>query len=148
MDRVCPPPPKKNPPSQHVFTFAAALLPGVLPGVKRQLDCAGVVTTTYSLCQALSQRYMEQHGDLAGVRMQVSEDHCWLLTDSSGRRQSSVEVRVALAGGRLLWAASGDSIWCSELAASAAMPAWALLPLCRQPTVPLPSLSAWPTVIR
>ena len=31
---------------QHVFNFAAALNGGV-PGVKKQLDCAGVVTTVY-----------------------------------------------------------------------------------------------------
>lgn len=33
-------------PLQHVLNFAAALNGGV-PGVKRQLDCAGVVTTVY-----------------------------------------------------------------------------------------------------
>lgn len=34
------------PPLQHGFNFAAALNGGV-PGVKKQLDCAGVVTTVY-----------------------------------------------------------------------------------------------------
>lgn len=81
-----------HPPTlQHVASFAAAL--AGLPGAKRQLDCAGVVTTTYSLCQALFQRHPERHADLAAVRMQVSEDHCFLQLDAGGARETSVEVR-------------------------------------------------------
>lgn len=80
--------------------FAAALLPGgPPPGVKRQLDCAGVVTTVYSLCQALSQRF-PQHADLAAARMQVSEDHCWLQLGAGGGQETSVEVTTDTAAKR------------------------------------------------
>lgn len=82
-----------------MYSFAAALLPGGVPGVKRQLDCAGVVTTTYALCQALSQRHA-QHADLAGVCMQVSEDHCWLQLGPLASRESSVEVTTDSAAKR------------------------------------------------
>lgn len=120
-----------------MFSFAAALLPGGVPGVKRQLDCAGerrallfpqgcfscwqcehascalncasllppsiipagVVTTTYALCQALAQRH-PQHAELACVTMQVSEDHCWLQTATPPIREASVEVTTDTAAKR------------------------------------------------
>jgi hypothetical protein len=86
---------------QHVYNFAALLLvpangstagPAGLPAAKRQLDCAGVVTTTYAACQALAVRHPAEHADLAAVRMQISEDHCWLNLGPEGGRERSVEV--------------------------------------------------------
>lgn len=60
---------------QHVYSFAATLLPGGSKG-KRQLDCAGVVTTVYAACQRLARSH--GHAVLAGLGMAISEDHCWL----------------------------------------------------------------------
>jgi hypothetical protein len=77
--------------AQHVYSFAALLLPQGVPGLKKQLDCAGVVTTAYAACHALSRRF-PQHADLAMVRMQVSEDHCWVQLAADGGRLTSVEV--------------------------------------------------------
>ncbi|KAL4859226.1 Acyl-coenzyme A oxidase [Chlorella vulgaris] len=77
--------------AQHVYSFAALLLPQGVPGLKKQLDCAGVVTTAYAACHALSRRF-PQHADLATVRMQVSEDHCWVQLAADGGRLTSVEV--------------------------------------------------------
>lgn len=58
---------------QHVYNFAAMLLPGGNKG-KRQLDCAGVVTTTYAVCQRLAEGY--GHADLAASSMQVRTNGC------------------------------------------------------------------------
>ena len=88
---------------QHVYNFAALRPvpvgassagpgPAGLPAAKRQLDCAGVVTTTYAACQALAVRHPAEHADLAAARMQISEDHCWLNLGASGGRETSVEV--------------------------------------------------------
>ncbi|KAI7841369.1 hypothetical protein COHA_004987 [Chlorella ohadii] len=114
--------------AQHVFNFAAALNGGV-PGVKKQLDCAGVVTTVYSICQALSQRY-PQHADLAAVRMQVSEDHCWLQL-GAGQRETTIEVTTDTAAKRGLPVApdawrgwlytGGHAVLCSPHQALAAL---------------------------
>eukprot|EP00887_Chlorella_sp_A99_P006571 scaffold3.g6571.t1 len=87
----------------HLFNFTSLLLPPA-PGVKagrRQLDCAGVVTTVYAACASLAARH--GHADLAGVRMQVSEDHCWLqlaaaTVDSEEWRRGSVEVTTVVPG--------------------------------------------------
>ena len=102
-----PPPPLSSrsalclPILQHVYNFAALLLvpangstagPAGLPAAKRQLDCAGVVTTTYAACQALAARHPAEHADLAAARMQISEDHCWLNLGADGGRDTSVEV--------------------------------------------------------
>lgn len=74
---------------QHVFKFARILTaPDKL--TNRQLDCAGVTTTTYAICRVLASEY--GHEDLEPIIMQVSEDHCWLNLDGSGQRESAVEV--------------------------------------------------------
>lgn len=54
---------------QHVYSFAQMLLPNGGAKGKRQLDCAGVVTTTYAVCERLAERH--GHTDLAGCSMQV-----------------------------------------------------------------------------
>ncbi len=71
-------PPHADPPDrafrlQHVSNFTAMLLPGGAKG-KRQLDCAGVVTTTYAVCQRLAQRHGQS--DLEACRMQVAAGAC------------------------------------------------------------------------
>ena len=53
---------------QSVWTFTRVLAAGKGKG-KRQLDCAGVVTTTLAVCQALAQD--ANHTDLASCRFQV-----------------------------------------------------------------------------
>lgn len=66
--------------AQHLYSFTLLLLPPQPPPARpprKQLDCAGVVTAVYATCMALAERH-EQHANLAGVRMQVSEDHCWI----------------------------------------------------------------------
>lgn len=53
---------------QSVWAFARVLAAEKGKG-KRQLDCAGVVTTTLAVCQRLS--LDPQHADLAACRFQV-----------------------------------------------------------------------------
>ncbi|GAB4822004.1 hypothetical protein N2152v2_009050 [Parachlorella kessleri] len=97
--------------AQHVSNFTALLLPGGVKG-KRQLDCAGVVTTTFAVCQRLAQRH--GHGDLAGCGMQVSEDHCWLTLDPDiPTAASSVEVTTDTATKRGL--AATQEAWAGWL---------------------------------
>lgn len=90
--------------AQHVYNFAALLLPagdsaaGGGKAARRQLDCAGVVTTTYSACQALAAS--GGHADLRGCRMQISEDHCWLQLGRAAQRGSSVEITTDTAAKR------------------------------------------------
>jgi hypothetical protein len=116
--------------AQHVFCFAALLAPDVVPGVKKQLDCAGVVTTAYAACHALSRRF-SQHRDLAAARMQVSEDHCWVQLGGASVREASVEVTTDTAAKRGLpvaadaWAgwlySGGHAVLCSPHQALAAL---------------------------
>ena len=93
--------------AQHVYNFAALLLPAGDPAAggraaRRQLDCAGVVTTTYAACQALARS--AAHADLGACRMQISEDHCWLQLGNAAprdtHRDSSVEVTTDTAAKR------------------------------------------------
>lgn len=115
---------------QHVYNFAALLLPGGMPGLKRQLDCAGVVTTSYALCHALSRRY-QQHAELAAARMQISEDHCWIQLSNRSDRETTVEVTTDTAAKRGLpvsreaWEGwlytGGHAVLCSPHAALAAL---------------------------
>ena len=50
-----------------------------LPKGKRQLDCAGVVTTVLAICLTLS--WDPEHAELAGCRFQVRNSHirCLIL---------------------------------------------------------------------
>ena len=70
--------------AQHVYSFAKLLLPenAKIPRRHAHLDCAGVTTTTYTICKVLG----------FDVYMQVSEDHCFLNLDPAGGREGSVEV--------------------------------------------------------
>ena len=71
--------------AQHVTGFCHILLLDGLPKVKRQLDCAGVVTTTLAVLQRLCRQGFQ---DLAGCRLQVCRSaacpcmpacaSCWL----------------------------------------------------------------------
>ncbi|KAK9861542.1 hypothetical protein WJX84_007248 [Apatococcus fuscideae] len=83
--------------AQSVWTFTRVLAAGKGKG-KRQLDCAGVVTTTLAVCQALAQD--ANHTDLASCRFQVSEDHCWLTLAESGEREASIEITTDAADKR------------------------------------------------
>ena len=71
------------------------LAPGGAKGGKRQLDCAGVVTTTHAACQRLAQRH--GHADLAGCSMSISEDHCWLQLGGGGAAAGSAAAEGAAA---------------------------------------------------
>ncbi|KAL6768405.1 hypothetical protein ACKKBF_B39025 [Auxenochlorella protothecoides x Auxenochlorella symbiontica] len=95
--------------AQHLHSFVALLTSsgGVKSAAKRQLDCAGVVITVYAACEVLAARH--GHADLCGVRVQVSEDHCWLSLDGSGRRDAAVELTTSNAALRGL--APGAEAW-------------------------------------
>ncbi|RMZ54933.1 hypothetical protein APUTEX25_000450, partial [Auxenochlorella protothecoides] len=95
--------------STHLHSFVALLTSsgGVKSAAKRQLDCAGVVITVYAACEVLAARH--GHADLCGVRVQVSEDHCWLSLDGSGRRDAAVELTTSNAALRGL--APGAEAW-------------------------------------
>ncbi len=55
--------------AQHVHTFARILCAGRQHKGKRQLDCAGLVTTVLALCQRLARQ--EAFSDLGTCRFQV-----------------------------------------------------------------------------
>lgn len=76
--------------AQHVYSFAKLLLPEHAKTPRRHLDCAGVTTTTYTICKVLG----------LDVYMQVSEDHCFLNLDRGGSREGSVEVTTDTAAKR------------------------------------------------
>lgn len=60
--------------AQHLSNFVALVDRQGQSSVKRQLDCAGVVTTVLCACFALATRFPDMHEDLGGVRMQVGEN--------------------------------------------------------------------------
>ena len=80
--------------AQHVYNFVRYL--DDKNTVKRRvLDCAGVVTCTYCFCQILASDY--GHKDLEGVRMCITEDHCFLTLHPDRQlnavcREHTVEV--------------------------------------------------------
>ncbi|KAK9809438.1 hypothetical protein WJX73_007335 [Symbiochloris irregularis] len=80
--------------AQHVSCFARHLQAHAQPVKakgKRQLDCAGVVSTVLAICQVLATQH--DHEQLANLRFQVSEDHCWLsMGPDYGAREASIEV--------------------------------------------------------
>ncbi|GMH40486.1 hypothetical protein BSKO_08390 [Bryopsis sp. KO-2023] len=75
--------------AQHLGCFTPFLLMDKLRG-RRQLDCAGVVTTVFAASKILESDF--DHADLNQLCMQVSEDHCWLTLDRSGGRLGSIEI--------------------------------------------------------
>jgi len=80
--------------AQHVSSFCNILASAGQKGGKRQLDCAGVVTTVLAIAHRLAS-LSECHADLATVYIQVSEDHCWLTLSDKGWREESVEISTA-----------------------------------------------------
>ncbi|KAK9845929.1 hypothetical protein WJX81_006194 [Elliptochloris bilobata] len=93
--------------AQHIYVFVQILRAGKASKARRQLDCAGVVTTVLAACQRLAR--VPAHEDLLGVRFQVSEDHCWLSLDGSGARTAAVEVTTDTAAKRGL--APSEDAW-------------------------------------
>lgn len=73
----------------HVQYLTSALR----DGGKRQLDCLGIATAVLALCHQISQQQPTQHAELAGSRMMVSDDHCWLsLPADEGGTDLQIEV--------------------------------------------------------
>ncbi|CAL5220033.1 g1979 [Coccomyxa viridis] len=112
--------------AQHVSVFCH-ILQGKYGKGKRQLDCAGVVTTTLAAVQRLATH--EEHADLCRCRLQVSEDHCWISTGPA--REDAIEVTTDTAAKRGLapsaeaWAGwlynGGHAIMCSPQMAVTAL---------------------------
>eukprot|EP00890_Picochlorum_soloecismus_P001099 jgi/Picsp_1/1990/NSC_05456-R1_multiple endocrine neoplasia type 1 len=75
--------------AQHVYSFVR-YLDSERTVKRRVLDCAGVVTCTYCFCQILASEY--GHKDLEGVRMCITEDHCFLTLKDTVCREYTVEV--------------------------------------------------------
>jgi len=75
--------------AQHLYSFIR-YLDGKSTVKRRVLDCAGVVTCTYCFCQILASDY--GHKDLEGVRMCITEDHCFLTLKDIVCRELTVEV--------------------------------------------------------
>lgn len=84
---------------QHVACFARHISPQAQKG-KRQLDCAGVVTTVLAICQALALR--PSHACLADLQFQVRV-LCQCSQKMSGRGLSSLHVRICM----LAWLNAG-----------------------------------------
>jgi hypothetical protein len=105
---------KDVPHAQHVSSFARALQPAPAggPPPRRQLDCAGVVTTTYAVCADLARRH--GHADLLdALHVCISEDHCFISLDPLGGRAATVEVTADTAAKRGLPAA--PELWAGWL---------------------------------
>jgi hypothetical protein len=77
--------------------FALQFVTSALQDGKKQLDCLGIATTVLALTQHLGQQ-LAAAGDtatgdvLAGVRMVVSDDHCWLVLQQPGGQEVHLEV--------------------------------------------------------
>ncbi|CAL8468043.1 g7582 [Coccomyxa elongata] len=91
--------------AQHLSTFCQILQAKSTKG-KRQLDCAGVVTTVLAVLQQLA--LLGGHDDLRRCCLQVSEDHCW-INMGLGEREESVEVTTDTAAKRGL--APSEQAW-------------------------------------
>ena len=123
--------------AQHLYCFLQ-FCGSQQPKGKRQLDCAGVVTTVLAIAQRLALQL--EHADLSSCRfqvctsslkklakmarnycaavspdwLQVSEDHCWLTLDPEhGSREASVEITTDTAAKRGL--PVSEAAWCGWL---------------------------------
>lgn len=75
---------------QHVAAFTSILRRGGSgsKGGRRVLDCGGVVITTLAVAQMLGL------GDDGPLRMEVSEDHCWIRKGRGDDSEDTIEVTV------------------------------------------------------
>jgi hypothetical protein len=64
----------------------------------RRLDCLGIAAGALALCRAAAAAEPGAHADLAGARLVVSDDHCWLRLPGGGVGGSDLDFEVR--GGR------------------------------------------------